>query len=233
MSLGVGTFVLALLVARYKQSKIQAIKHLRNMMLFVVMAVLIDFIVTTVHASMPGAQKPIDYIALGTHMSFTCNAISNIFLLFFIKVVFFNEGSKKGLDMLTTLAVIEASIGPLLIMFFFVKVAEGTLVILIVHAGAALTIYLIQAKNALKLRARIKGDEKRRFEAIGLVYISASGILLFMAIVMFILHEILLLVPFREYLTIMFGWLLGAVAAVAIYLGYTPPAWLRDRWMHG
>jgi predicted tellurium resistance membrane protein TerC len=75
---------------------------------------------------------------------------------------------------------------------------------------------------------------KKRKDKPSLFYIGLSGILLFIAVVMFITHEVILMLELpSEYITVALGWILGSVAAYIIYIGYTCPEWAKNRWLAG
>jgi nitrate reductase gamma subunit len=65
----------------------------------------------------------------------------------------------------------------------------------------------------------------------GLGYMSLTGVLMFLAVLMFIAHEVFNEIPIHEYITVSLGWVLGSIAGVCIYIGYIAPKWLRDRWI--
>jgi hypothetical protein len=58
-----------------------------------------------------------------------------------------------------------------------------------------------------------------------------SGYVMVISICLFVSHEILNLIPIREYLTVALGWVSSAVAAILIYIGYTTPEWIKQIWL--
>lgn len=227
VSSAIAIIVLVLLAQKFHVRKAKTLYDLRNMVAFLAIAPTIDYILFTINALNPGWRATFDYVELGSFMSFTMNAIANIFLLAFIRDVFF-DGKKKG--GLMFLAVLEAAVGPALVVIFFTGDPDLPLIALLLHVTAALAIYIVLATNAFRLRDRIKTDATKQVESHGLAYIGISGLVMFSAIILFVIHEVIILVPIREYWTVTLGWLLGAIAGVIVYLGFTPPEKMKKRW---
>ncbi|MEX2680742.1 MAG: hypothetical protein Q6373_004030 [Candidatus Sigynarchaeota archaeon] len=219
--------VLALLARKYAERKAVTVRSLRNMAAFLMLAAVIDYVTFTINALYPGWRLAFDYVRLGSYMSFTANAIANIYLLLFIRDVFFDGKAKVSIKLL---AGLEAAVGPALVAIFFTDDPDLPLLALAVHVASALVIYTILSANAFRLRGRIKSDASRQVEAHGLAFIGISGLVMFAAVILFVAHEVIIIVPIREYWTVTLGWLLGAFGGVIVYLGFTPPESLKNRW---
>ncbi len=226
-SSAIALVVFVLLARKYEVGKARSVRYLRDMVGFLVLAAVIDYVVFTINGTNPDWRLRFNYVALGSYISFTMNAIANIFLLLFIRDVFF-DGKAKGFIIM--LAVLEASVGPALVTIFFTGDPDLPLLALGVHVASAVAVYTILSANAFKLRDRIKLDATKQVETHGLAYIGVSGLILFAAVTLFVVHEVVILVPIREYWTVTLGWLLGSFAGVVVYLGFTPPERLKARW---
>lgn len=108
--------VFILLAMKYEVGKARTVRHLRDMVGFLVLDAAIDYVVFTVNGLNPDWREVFDYVALSSYASFTMNAVANIFLLLFIRDVFFDG---KNWWFVKLLAVLEASVGPPLVIIFF------------------------------------------------------------------------------------------------------------------
>ncbi len=223
----IALIVLFLLAHRNREKQSKTIAALEGMVGFLALATIIDYSFFTINGLFPTIGVLFDFIMLGSYLSYTSSAIANIFLLIFLRVVFFDGKNKVFIKILT---ILEAAIGPALVALFFIDEEDLALLVLLIHVASALAIYMVQAVNAFKIRNSIKYDKAKRVEINGLTYIGISGIVLFAAITLFVSHEIIIQIPIREYWTVAFGWLLGSIAGVFVYIGYTPPKWLKKRW---
>nr|MDO8088074.1 hypothetical protein [Candidatus Sigynarchaeum springense] len=227
ISSAIGLVVFALLAKKCKERPVRTVRSLRDMAGFLVIAAVIDYVAFTLNGVYPGWRPVFNYVTLGSYLSFTMNAIANIFLLLFIRDVFFEDKNKKPLGLL---AAMEIAVGPALVIIFFTGDPDWPLLALAVHVASAMAIYIVLTRNAIVLRGRIKRDSSKQVEAHGLAYIALSGLFMLAALILFVSHEAIILVPIREYWTVTLGWILGAVGGVVVYLGFTPPEWLKARW---
>lgn len=223
-----------LLAVKNKTRQSRNIKLLQVFTAFLGMAAVFDWTLFTVKGTFPGSNDAFNYISLGSYLSFSMSAIGNVYLLQFIINVFY-EG-EKGRAGFAFLAGAELAVGPALVALFFLRetgIVPGDdfpLVVLLVHVACSLVIYSLQAANAFKVSSRIATDRSKKADHAGLTTIGWSGIILFIAIIVFVSHEVIVLIPVREYWTVTAGWLLGAVAGVLVYIGYVMPDWFKRRW---
>ncbi|GAB4325550.1 MAG: hypothetical protein Kow0069_31610 [Promethearchaeota archaeon] len=165
-------------------------------------------------------------ITLGTNISFTCSATSNLLLFLFTLDVF--ADGRKSVPAWFVLGAEAFSAATLIPLYL---AGLDSLPVLVVHLAASFAIYSSLAKAAFKLRGRLR-DEGRAgsVELNPLAWMGASGILFFTAISLFLAHEVFLLLAIREYWTVTFGWITGSVAGFCTYVGYVVPEWAKRRW---
>jgi hypothetical protein len=121
-------------------------------------------------------------------------------------------------------------IGPAL--FFSFVFFYDILPFFLIHVLCSFIIYVVLIRDALNLRKKLVETEPEDIVSHkSLIYIALSGILLFIAVAMFILHEILIILGISEYITVALGWVLGSFAAYSVYLGYVVPDWVKERWL--
>jgi hypothetical protein len=209
------------------------IKHSKIIILLAMSIILlgfaacIDAIFFTINGIYHNIQVGIfDIVTIGSYLSFYCNALSNCFLLKFTKEVFHEKQNKPSWFILY---VLEILIGPGL----FLSTLQGIedIYVTLIHVGCSLIIYTLLSYNAFYLSKKVKLDDSNdRVAYLSLNYIGMSGILLFCALCMFVIHEIMLMIPITEFITVTLGWSLGAIAGMVIYVGYIVPEWIKKRW---
>ena len=206
------------------------------MVLFLALAALVDWGALIIKGVFPVAAENFNFIQLGSYISFYCNAVSNIFLARFIGAIFLEKKSKALLHLLM---VLEFSVGPLFFVLFFLSEyniytnADLELLGLMVHVASAFIIYFLLFGYSIKIYRRIRTDPTKIVESNGIKFIGFSSILLFSAVLSFVLHEIFIELDITtiEYILPTLGWLLGAFAAIIIYIGYITPDWIKQRWL--
>jgi len=202
-----------LLVKRFLQRKTDILLNISLSMIFFSFAIFSDWITLLLNK-----------LDLGTLLSFAGNALGNIFLLNFIENVFFSEKNKslartimKGLEILVISGLIYT---------YYIINNDVEFFFLILHILISIVIYGLLTMKSFHLATKLKTsheDEGSKSKMIFLIGI--SGILLFLSVSMFIIHELLLMIEYREYYSLMMGWLLASFAAFIIYLGYVSPDW--------
>ncbi len=230
----IGFLTFGLFTRRNREMRSKILINMEIAMFFLAFAALVDWVLFTINGVNPVLRESFDYISLGSYISFTCNAISNVFLYKFTLAVFEEQVNMVLYYIITS---IQLLVIPFLYVYFFMfsEIPEFEmmeLIILGVHILCSFTIYVVLIKNSTKLRKKMTIDTTEDIPVKkGLGYMSLTGLLMFLAVLMFIVHEVMLMIPVREYITVSLGWILGSIAGVFIYIGYIAPKWLRDRWI--
>lgn len=221
----VACYVLILLIKRNQEKPSKILRNLIISMGFLGSAALLDFIFFTI-AGLKNELRETDFLAYGSYLSFTFNAIANIFLLFFALEVFHEKENNKKWYLIYLLEII---LGPALFLSFVYR--YDILPFFLIHVLSSFIIYVVLTKDALNLRKKLLENEPDdTVSHKSLMYIALSGILLFIAVAMFILHEVFIILEISEYVTVALGWVLGSFAAYSVYLGYVVPDWVKERW---
>lgn len=226
LSAVLATYIIFLLFQKRKKKSSKIIPILIYTIIFLDLAAIIDFVFFTI-GGLNNAIEETSFIAVGSNLSFSCSAISNIFLLKFSKEVFYENKSKPSFYILYVLEMLTIPL------FFILQFAiDDSTIPLLVHVVCALAIYTILSKNAFQLRTRIfSEDPSNRVALHSLSFMGGSGIAFFIAVSMFVSHEIFILIGIADqYTTVMLGWVLGGIAAILTYIGYIVPDWARHRW---
>jgi len=216
---------------KYQTKKSQIVLIVASMVGFLGLAAFIDFLAfTLVHGEIVAAEiaEAYELISLGSALSFSFNAISNILLLEFDHRVFH---SKEGRKWKYLVYVAELTV-PLGIIPMVYTGGDNTAFMLI-HIVCSLYVYITLSKDARDLSQKLKTESaEESVEQKALKMIAWSGIFFILAISGFVIHEIIVMsdLPIREYYTVTAGWIFGAVAGFLIYLGFIVPVWMRERW---
>jgi hypothetical protein len=226
----IGFWVVGLLLKKRKEKSSQVLTYLTGAVTFMSLAVFVDLLFFTIGGLINSLRDLHQLYTYGTNLSFTCNALGNICLLGFIKVTFFEKNPKPSFYLIF---FSELAVGPFLFLGQFLEFE--TIYFFLLHVLMSFLIYSIMTRQAFQLRTKLLINEPNEKVPIGsLFYIGLSGILLFIAVAMFIVHEVILMLEiFSEYLTVALGWVLGSVAAYIIYIGYGCPVWAKRRWLEG
>ena len=219
-------FVFTLFLQRKKTKPTNLLLILTYAIAFLGIAPFVDFLTFTIVRLNPELNQTYDLTKLCTVISFSANAIANIFILKFVQITFYEKEPKKYL----ILTVLQIIVIPFMFISYLIKI--DLIVPLILHVVVSLVIYQILGKNAFYLRRKIQGSEKEHeISRNSLLYIGLSGYVMIISIFLFVSHEILLLIPIREYLSVALGWVTASIAAFLIYIGYTTPEWIRNYWI--
>ncbi len=222
----IGIVVLFLLIEKRKSRPNNLLSLLIFAILFLALAPLIDFVVFTIARLEREFNQSIDLTQLGTVLSFSANAIANMIILKFIQITFYENEPKKYLS----LYFLQGMVIPLAFIAYLIRI--DIIAPLLLHVVISLIIYSLLGKNAFYLRSKIQGAEiKDEISRNSLLFMGLSGFVMVLSIGLFVSHEILLLIPVREYITVALGWVSSAVAAILIYIGYATPEWIKQKWL--
>jgi hypothetical protein len=226
----IGFWVIFLLIRKRKDKPSKILNYLIWAVSFMTIAVFADLAFFTIGGIFNDLRDQYRIYTYGSNLSFMCNAIGNIFLLLFVKFTFFEKTPKPHWIIIY---LSEIAVGPFLFLGEIFKFE--TIYFFLVHVVMSFIIYSMMTRQAFELRKKLRTNEPEEKVPIGsLFYIGLSGILLFIAVVMFITHEVILMLKLpSEYITVALGWILGSVAAYIIYIGYTCPEWAKTRWLAG
>ncbi len=237
VSLGVSVFAFylaGLLVKKYRKKKLDMVRNLMLMALFLAIAIFLDPFLLTIFRSLD-----LDIIAyrfatnIQGHVSFGFVAIANIYLIFFLSNVFLENRIPWYFILLISIQALIFPVG-----VFMAATEQDTLGVLIVFVISSFTLYAAQIYNSFKLRQR-SSVKKDRVAFNSIKYIELSGCFLFGAYVSFLLQEVARQVPeFATYgliqgnasIFIPLGWILVGIGLFSLYVGYITPDWIKNRW---
>ncbi|MHA1870428.1 MAG: hypothetical protein ACTSXF_05720 [Promethearchaeota archaeon] len=210
--------------------KSETLKKLALVFLFLSLAAIIDFTFFTIFKLYPEINSDIfDFVSFGTYLSFSCNAISNIFFIAFT-LDLFTELPKLIGKVITNLESLVV-FGLMIIFFMGLYRSDIIYLPLMIHIACSFTIYVLLAVKALKLRKFIKPKSlEEYYNYQGLLYIAFLGIFLFVALSLFILHEVTLVLGINEFITVALGWAMGVFAALSGMYGYLRPEFVKESW---
>ena len=156
------------------------------------------------------------------------NGIANILLIIFDQKVF---RSKQKMSWQYGIILLQfVIIGGLFVTLFM---DQDDFIFLGLHIINTMIIGTLITYDSFSLKRKLKIDsgDSNQTEQKALTMISYSGIALIFAVIFFVLHEIFNMIEIpREYWTVALGWVMGALSAVFIYLGYVVPGWARKMW---
>ncbi len=226
----IGFYVLGKLLKRYKTRKTKVLRYVVGMMACLAFAAFVDFFAFTIDRTNvldPNLNDRLNPIGLGSAISFSLNAVANIYILLFDKNVF---RSKKKTQWMNVVIIAE-----LVVVFGLITSTYTSLEIVyftLIHVLCSLIIFVVLALDSHLLKQRLVKDKGgHTAESRALQMISYSGIVFIVAISSFVLHEVFLMTDLlQEYWTVALGWILASLGGFLLYLGYVIPDWIRKRW---
>lgn len=232
-------FLAGLIWNKYLKKKTVMLKYLSLALTFLALAVFVDpFIVMfTQNNDVVPAFSVLGNWSLASTLPFAMSAIANVFILLFVKQVFFKD---KNAAWIYPIVIAEIAVGFLTVLFGIL--GEDTLIVLLLHVVLTITTYFILFANANRIASRVdKNTDPVGYH--GMRIIALSALFLVFTIVAFILHEVSYAIPeLNVALTsvsffeggcsyfVPMGWFLAIVSALFLYLGYGMPDWFKRRW---
>ncbi len=178
-------------------------------------------------------------INMQTAFSFSGTALGNLFMLEFMKSVFFENKMKGWMKALIVLEIIVIPSAPVVTIL-----GLDPLLVLGPHAIASILIYTIEAAKAFNLTKHLRITNGDHVSINGTMFIGFSGLLLDVTISLFIMQEVAFAA--REVfeplglidavgcsLFVAIGLVSAMIAVAMLYLGYYIPGWIRKMWLAG
>lgn len=203
-------------------------------------AVASDPIVFVITRSLSSQAEADRIIQIQSSFAFAFTAVANIFLVFLLRSIFYENKFNIWMLVLVFMELFVAIFTPALTI-----AGSEPIAVLIVHMIASFVIYYMQALRSFKLRKSLMARELKDVTSVnGITYIGLSGILLIVTLVSFILQEIAFAFEdvFRQAglidalgcsLFVVLGFVMAVVSVSVLYVGYYVPAWVRKRWESG
>ncbi|MEX2684202.1 MAG: hypothetical protein Q6373_021710 [Candidatus Sigynarchaeota archaeon] len=176
-------------------------------------------------------------INIQTAFSFSGTAIGNLFLLSFIKSVFFENKMNMWMKALIFLEIIVIPSAPVVTILDL-----EPLLVLGPHAIASIVIYTIEAVKAFNITKHLKITNGDPVSINGTMFIGLSGLFLDATIFLFVMQEITfatrdvfeplgLIDAVGCSLFVAAGLVAAMIAIAMLYLGYYVPDWIKKRWL--
>ncbi len=217
-----GGFVIYLFYQRYQKKPSVLLKTVIYFLIFMILASVIDAVFFTINRLQPDWRAVFNFVNLGSMLSFSCNAVANIFLLRFTEGVFYEN---KTHPVRKTLYIGEALVIPPVLLSAFIDF--DSTVFLLIHVVLSIAIYGILIFNSIKLRQRLLEQGQQEVQVQSLLFIAFSGLFILLALFSFLTKEVTNMLGYREFFSVALGWVFGAVAALFIYLGFFVPDWMK------
>ena len=176
-------------------------------------------------------------INIQTAFSFSGTALGNLFLISFIKSVFFENQLKGWLKVLIVLEIVVIPSAPVVTILDL-----EPLLVLGPHAIASILLYTIEASRAFNITKHLRITNGDPVSINGTMFIGFSGLLLDMTIFFFIMQEVAfaardvfeplgLIDAVGCSLFIATGLVAAMIAVAMLYLGYYVPDWIKKKWL--
>jgi hypothetical protein len=176
-------------------------------------------------------------INIQTAFSFSGAAVANIFLVLFIRNVFYEGTTVWWMRVLFVVEFIVMPGSPVITLLEL-----DPLIILAPHMIACVAIYTIEAVKAFNLTKHLRATNGDPVSINGTLFIGFSGLFLMVTIFSFVMQEVAfaardifepigLIDASGCSLFVAIGLVVAMVAVAMLYLGYYIPGWIKALWL--
>jgi hypothetical protein len=186
---------------------------------------------------LPAEAEADSLINLQTAFSFSGAAIANVFLILFIKSVFYEGKTAWWMRVLFVVEIVVIPSSPVVTLL-----GLDPLIILGPHMLACITIYTTEAVKAFNITKHLRATNGDPVSINGTLCIGFSGLLLEVTIFLFVMQEVAyaaravfepigLIDAAGCSLFVAIGLVTAMVAVAMLYLGYYIPGWIKALWL--